>query len=391
MAKDNLKYSINSGLKKAIALVLMTTVCTVSVFSVGNLSKKVSIDVDGEKHSTLTLNTETDKILTQVGISVKESDLVTREDKQREININIKKSFNVYVNHGDDSINLEMAEGTVQDALTKAGVVIGENEGINFSLDEAVEPDMNIVVSPLVKIKVTLMGNQECYFVPQCSVSEALKCLGIDFSSEDVLNVDALSDVYEGLEIVVNKVEYVEETVEEEIPFGTVYRKSGILKKDDSKVVSKGKPGLRKVTYKKLMIDGKEIKKEELSSKTISNPTDEIVIVGNDYKEKKKEESDKIVAGKVLKGSATAYTAPKGAHTATGTVPRQGVTIAVNPKKIPYGTKLKITSSDGKTWTGVAEDTGGALMSGSALVDIFMNERDDCIRFGRKQVEVQLL
>lgn len=42
--------------------------------------------------------------------------------------------------------------------------------------------------------------------------------------------------------------------------------------------------------------------------------------------------------------------------TATGTTPTPGRTIAVDPKKIPYGTKVII---DGKTYT--AEDTGGSI------------------------------
>lgn len=389
------KKNFDSSVKKAVALVLMTTVCTVSVFSIGTLSKKVNVDIDGEKLFTLTLNADTNKILNQVGIYPTSDDEITREDIGNEININMKKAFDVYLEHEGDTENVKMTGGTVGDALGKAGIVLEENEGINFSVNEAVEPDMHIEISPLVMVNVTIRGEKKKYFVTSGNVIDALKYLNLDISSEDILNIDLQDNVYEGIDIVVNKVEYQEETVEEKIPFKVEYEKSAILNKRNQKIILKGKEGLRKVTYRNFLIDGKVVKREEINSVIVRNPVNEIVVVGNDYQEESTRpnpatSSVERVVKKVLRGSATAYTAPKGAKTSTGSTPVENVTIAVDPRKIPYGSRLEIT--DGKqTWTGIAKDTGGALMNGSALVDIYMNSRNDCINFGRRQVEVRIL
>lgn len=389
------KKNFDSSVKKAVALVLMTTVCTVSVFSIGTLSKKVNVDIDGEKLFTLTLNADTNKILNQVGIYPTSDDEITREDIGNEININMKKAFDVYLEHEGDTENVKMTGGTVGDALGKAGIVLEENEGINFSVNEAVEPDMHIEISPLVMVNVTIRGEKKKYFVTSGNVIDALEYLNLDISSEDILNVDLQDNVYEGIDIVVNKVEYQEETVEEKIPFKVEYEKSAILNKRNQKIILKGKEGLRKVTYRNFLIDGKVVKREEINSVIVRNPINEIVVVGNDYQEESTRPSPATssverVVKKVLRGSATAYTAPKGAKTSTGSTPVENVTIAVDPRKIPYGSRLEIT--DGKqTWTGIAKDTGGALMNGSALVDIYMNSRNDCINFGRRQVEVRIL
>ena len=389
------KKSFDSSVKKTISLVLMTTVCTVSVFSIGTLSKKVNVDVDGEKLFTLTLNTDTGKILNQVGIHPTSDDEITREDIGNEININMKKAFDVYLVHGEDTKSVKMTGGTVGDALDKAGIVLEEGESVNFSVNESVKPDMHIEVFPLVMVNITINGEKKKYFVTSGSVIDALKYLNLDISSEDILNVGLQDEVYDGIDIVVNKVEYQEETVEEKIPFKVEYQKSDILNKRNQKIILKGKEGLRKVTYRKFLIDGKVIKCEEINSVIVRDPVNEIVVVGNDYQEEFAQSSpatssvEKVVK-KVLRGSATAYTAPKGAKTSTGSTPVENVTIAVDPRKIPYGSKLEIT--DGKqTWTGVAKDTGGALLNGSALVDIYMNNRNDCINFGRRQVEVRIL
>lgn len=95
---------------------------------------------------------------------------------------------------------------------------------------------------------------------------------------------------------------------------------------------------------------------------------------------------------KVIEGRATAYTAT-GNRTATGTWPTPG-TIAVNPKIIPYGTKLWIVSSDGQYVYGyaVAEDTGGFIYwKNGPIVDLYMNSNSECYRFGTRSVKMYVL
>ena len=92
-----------------------------------------------------------------------------------------------------------------------------------------------------------------------------------------------------------------------------------------------------------------------------------------------------------LTGTATAYTSEYGALTATG-VPAYVGGVAVNPNIIPYGSKLYIETTDGFVYGyATAVDTGGALMDGSALVDLYMSTYDECINFGRRTVNVYVL
>ena len=71
--------------------------------------------------------------------------------------------------------------------------------------------------------------------------------------------------------------------------------------------------------------------------------------------------------------------------TATGTVPTPGRTIAVDPKKIPYGTKVIV---DGHTY--IAEDTGGAI-KGNKL-DICVATHGEALHKGvKKNVPVYIV
>ena len=89
---------------------------------------------------------------------------------------------------------------------------------------------------------------------------------------------------------------------------------------------------------------------------------------------------------------ATAYTGSAEENggwanmTSTGAVPREGRTIAVDPRVIPYGTRVYIPALGG---TYVAEDCGGAIKGNR--IDIFMNTSSKCNSWGRRHIEVQIL
>ena len=60
-----------------------------------------------------------------------------------------------------------------------------------------------------------------------------------------------------------------------------------------------------------------------------------------------------------------------GRNTATGTIAKQGRTIAVDPNVIPYGSIVEI---DGHEY--IAEDCGGAINDNH--IDVFMENHEDC-------------
>ena len=73
-----------------------------------------------------------------------------------------------------------------------------------------------------------------------------------------------------------------------------------------------------------------------------------------------------------------------GGLTATGTKPKVGRTIAVDPKVIPYGSKVKIGN---KTYT--AEDCGGAVKG--KKIDIFCKTHSEALKKGVKYKKVYLI
>ena len=69
-------------------------------------------------------------------------------------------------------------------------------------------------------------------------------------------------------------------------------------------------------------------------------------------------------------------------RTASGTVPREGRTIAVDTSVIPFGTEVYIVGLGWRT----AEDRGGAIRG--ATIDIFMESHQAALNWGRREVAV---
>ena len=72
------------------------------------------------------------------------------------------------------------------------------------------------------------------------------------------------------------------------------------------------------------------------------------------------------------------------AHTATGTIPEQGRTIAVDPSVIPYGSRVTIEG----VGTFIAEDCGGGIRGNR--IDMYFESHEDAVRWGRKLLYVTI-
>lgn len=105
----------------------------------------------------------------------------------------------------------------------------------------------------------------------------------------------------------------------------------------------------------------------------------------NDSNAQYSAEVEKINSRRIFKGrfELTAYC--YGSRTATGTTPTANRTIAVDPRVIPYGTKVEIEGYG----TYIAEDCGGAVKGN--IIDIYIPGYNNCINFGRRYANVYII
>lgn len=218
------------------------------------------------------------------------------------------------------------------------------------------------------------------------------------------LPLDAMT--YDGMEVAISWVVEENQTYTAEVPYERVYCPDPTMAAGAEKVVSAGVPGQAVRTDKVKYVNGEEKARTLMEEKIVKEPVQEVVLQGTgtdlDGNQAMPVIGNGVIVlptGEVLTYThsdvykATAYTswiADVTGTTATGTKARVGA-IAVDPKQIPYGTRMFIVSNDGEYIYGIAtaEDCGGGI-KGKRL-DLFFDTVEECYQFGVRQCTVYFL
>ncbi|MGN0460108.1 MAG: G5 domain-containing protein [Ruminococcus sp.] len=393
------------SLLRIVAVALATIIIFATVLSVAALTND-SAAADGTDKETLTTSDiNTDNILDKASIQLDSEDEVIRTDNNGVISLTILRAFPVTIDNKGEKTSVSMTRGTVKDALDKAGITLAEDEKVTPSLNSEVSEGTEIKISNSVSVDITLMGETASYEVPAGTVEDALASVGAVCDKNDKLNVGLNDKVYEDMDITLVKVTVKNETETQVVDYKTTVKKDSTMEKGTSEITRYGVEGSKTVTNRNTYEDGVLVSTKVVSSEVTKKPVNQIKVVGT-----KTTASDTFAGSsggagtfvdnsgntvsykKIITGSGTAYTAKAGSLTATGAKASVGG-VAVNPNIIPYGSKMYITASDGSYVYGYATavDTGGALMDGSAIVDLFMDSYADCANFGRRDVTIYIL
>lgn len=319
-------------------------------------------------------------------------DVIVGTNKDFNMSFDVIKANTITINNCGEEQTISLAKGTVEEALNRTGITLAENQSVTPSLNTVITGDMNIYVYNSKNIKLTINGTEMTVKAPEGTIENALNILGYEITDDDILNVDKNAQVEDDMKITLKKVTYVDEKSTKKISYKTVEKDSDDIMTGESEVSQKGVDGEKEVTKRCKYIDGKYDSTKVIDEKVTKEPVDKIILNGTKRGTTTDTSGAPVSYSYMVSGSGTAYTAAPGALTATG-VPVYEGGVAVNPAIIPYGSKLYIEAADGSHVYGYATavDTGGALMDGSAIVDLFYFSYDDCVSFGRRDVNVYVL
>ena len=300
---------------------------------------------------------------------------------------------------------------TVDGLLRERSIELFEGDKINFAPEKALADDMVIEVYRAMPVTVLASGEEKSYLSIKRTPFEILGDLGFSVKEDDIIVPGAFERVEANTYITLIKTasEVISEDVQ--IPFETKNRDNNSLEIGKSNLVQEGRDGLKTVEYEITYHDGEEVSRVvvgETIQKEMVTQVREIGTRGSMYDYQiashgflQTSRSGELKYSAVLLVDATAYDASfesNGKHpdangqanTATGTKTRPGV-VAVDPRIIPYHTKMWIEAVDG-SWVygvGYAEDTGGAIKGNK--IDLFFNTRSEVYSFGRRKAKVYIL
>ena len=269
-----------------------------------------------------------------------------------------------------------------------------------------------ITIRRAVEVTINYYGEPICVVgYEDETLADVLAREELTWSEKDTLSQDLQTMVYDGLNLAITSIVVKEEVYAEDIAFETTYVDDDDMKKGAKKTRTEGRDGEKVVTAAVTYVNGMETNREILNEKVTVEPVNAVVAVGTGKNLRTYSTGYKggevtigngtitLADGRVLTYSgsrtmrATAYThtdAGCNMTTATGTTVRWG-TVAVDPRYIPYGTRMFIVTNDGYCIYGeaVAEDCGGAIKNDR--IDLYMPTYSQCINFGRRTCTVYFL
>ena len=293
-----------------------------------------------------------------------------------------------------------------KDVLGEAGLALGADDSYTAQAGERVS-EIQVRRSQLIRIHHYGRTLEVCSFGE--TVAELLNRLGLKWDEDDLISIPLDRRTYSGMELTVAQVVRQVQTYTAMVPRETVRCDAPGISAGVEQVLTEGADGEMICTALVTYINGEETGRTVLSRQITKQPVDRVIGVGTAEAELMEQEDGKmpiigentitLPTGEVLTYTgtaqfhATAYThTDPGCDFITATMTRVRIgTVAVDPRVIPYGTRMFIVTNDGAYVYGVstAEDCGGAI-KGKRL-DLYFPTYDACIQFGRRDCTVYFL
>ncbi len=303
------------------------------------------------------------------------------------------------INDGGRTFSCTLYAGDAQAALSAAGVELAAADGYTREAD-------TITVRRAPTVEVIYHGVSQTAVTEEETVRALLDRLGIVLEETDVVSYPMQTVMQRGMVLRIDRVESREETFTREIPYETQICDAPGLPEGVQETLVDGQTGVLQCRAWVSYVNGVETRREILEERQLSPAVTEVVALGSGAPVEEKAQEleicngvitlptgEKLTYTKVDYVRATAYThTDEGCTTttATGTTVRRG-TVAVDPRYIPYGTRMFIVASDGSYVYGLAqaEDCGGDIKGDR--MDLYLPTYAECIAFGRRRCTVYFL
>ena len=340
--------------KKHVALkvvsILLVAVCLVGVLSQTVQAQNTFVITDGDAVTVhTTYASDPAKVLEEVGVNLSEEDTYTTASVDGVSEIKVQRLQSITVYHEGSAVQTSSYGESLQTLFDRLGIVV-------------------------------------------------------DDSMEASLPMDTVT--YDGMQVSVTKKGEYTESYTVEVPFETVYCEDPTLPLGEEKVLAAGKLGQMLCTANVRYVDGKEQERNVYQQTVTVEPVARVIAVGTGEQVGQKSDQPLIGDGVIVlptgevltytrkdKFVATAYThfdAGCDQITANGARVKWGV-VAVDPKVIPYGTRMFIITNDGSYVYGLstAEDCGGAIQN--KRLDLYMPTLEEAFQFGIRDCTVYFL
>ena len=208
---------------------------------------------------------------------------------------------------------------TVDELIKEDKITLGENDLIFPERTSEIFNGSKIEILRAVKLNFHFDGNTKQGYALSKTIRGAILENGILLNRLDISDPQLENLPENNLNIYITRINIEERVETESINFKTITQNDSSLGWQEKKTIQAGQVGSKEVLYRIHYRNGKEINREILSQKIVSQPTDEVVIQGTLMK-----------LGKSDRGLGTWYAFKGGMFAASKKIPKGGYAKVTN-------------------------------------------------------------
>lgn len=278
----------------------------------------------------------------------------------------------------------------VGEMMALADVSLGDCDELSHDAGEPLTDGMVISVKRAFPVAVASKDSVTVIKTVGGTVGSVLDSAGVVYDVMDELSNKPFEDVRSGMLITHSDVEISYNVDYRTLDYDEVEIKDDTMYEGKTVVEQKGSDGKKQITQRIVVKDGSEVSREIVDQVVITPAVDELIRVGTkiryqtnfkgEWRRYREPPTDDMIA-EVMYVECTAYSGD--GITSRGTKPNLG-TIAINPKIIPYYSKIYVP----KYGYGTALDTGAFRHYENGTknqIDLYFNSESEARRWGRKR------
>ena len=317
----------------------------------------------------------------------------------------VAKAKTYVIRDGERTVTYTTFASDPAQVLDAAGMELGEYD--SFTTEPTGDGGV-IHVQRIQNITIRYHGKSRIVTSSGEQAGELLLRLGLEVTGEDLVSHGMEEETYDGMVLQVDRVETQPQTYTTTLVHDVFRCADPTIPRGMEEVLTQGVDGELLCTADVTYVNGIETERTIHTQTVTKAPVTEIVGIGTGENLSSAGQEEipvigdgfiRLPSGEVLTYSgtdtirATAYThsdAGCDLITATGTTVHRG-TVAVDPRYIPYGTRMFIVSNDGEYILGIcaAEDCGGDIKGDR--MDVYFPTYEECRQFGRRVCTIYYL
>lgn len=248
-----------------------------------HLNKQVTLVVDGNAVTVSTFAESVGELLGGSGVEVGPHDRITPS-----VDAEVAEGMLVRVLHAKEitvvlngkARTVFVTGSTVDDVLEHVNVRLRQGDRVEPSRGASVEAGDVVVYREAVHVRLSIDGQDRRIITNAPSVGYLLDSMAVVLDRNDRVIPGSRSELSDGMQIRVVRVQIRRVTEQAEIAFGTDVVYSDELLLGRRRVDRAGVPGLLELSYRVRLENGGEVKRVLLERRVLREPVNQLLVVG---------------------------------------------------------------------------------------------------------------